>query len=108
VTVRPTTDPDVLHDEERHRYELRADGAVVAVADYEHERGAIAIVHTEVAPERRRSGLAGRVVRAALNDVAASGRRVVPVCPYVVAYIHHHPEYAELVDAPGEPPGSSA
>ena len=40
----------------------------------------------------------------ALDDVRASGRSLVPRCPFIRAYIERHPEYADLVSAPGSRP----
>ena len=40
----------------------------------------------------------GFLVKAALADVRAAGRRAVPVCPFVSAYLKRHPEEADIVD----------
>jgi predicted GNAT family acetyltransferase len=55
------------------------------------------MVHTEVDPEFEGSGLGGKLVAGALDDVRAQGRRVQPLCPFVAKYIARHPEYADLV-----------
>ncbi|MDA8292040.1 MAG: GNAT family N-acetyltransferase [Actinomycetota bacterium] len=94
MATRETRDRDVLHDDAAGRYELWLDDELVGVADYVDRDGALAFVHTEILPGRRNEGLAARLVRAALEDVVASGRRFVPVCPYVVAYVGRHPEIA--------------
>jgi uncharacterized protein len=39
----------------------------------------------------------GELVRQALDDVRAQGKRVRPSCPFVRAYIDEHAEYADLV-----------
>jgi predicted GNAT family acetyltransferase len=52
-------------------------------------------VHTEVEP--RRKGLGNELVRGALDDLRARGLKVVPVCPFVGAYIRRHPAYADLL-----------
>jgi predicted GNAT family acetyltransferase len=36
--------------------------------------------------------MGARLVGAALADVAASGRKVVPTCWYVAQYMREHPE----------------
>ena len=39
----------------------------------------------------------GRVVAdGVLDDIRASGKKVVPVCSYVEAYVGRHPEYADM------------
>ena len=40
---------------------------------------------------------AGSFAAAVAGLERAAGRRIVPVCPFVVAYIERHPSYADLV-----------
>ncbi|GAA3925086.1 GNAT family N-acetyltransferase [Microbacterium soli] len=49
--------------------------------------------HTGVSEEYGGQGLASRLVLAAVEDTVASGRSIVPVCPYVVAWLPKHPEF---------------
>lgn len=56
------------------------------------------LFHTFVSPERAGEGLGSTLVRSVLDDVVASGKRVVPVCPYVKAWLPKHPEYAQHVE----------
>jgi predicted GNAT family acetyltransferase len=58
--------------------------------------GVLAFLHTEVDPARQRRGLGSALVRAALEDVRERGLQIVPVCPFIEAYVHDHPEYADL------------
>jgi predicted GNAT family acetyltransferase len=46
-----------------------------------------------------------RLVRGALDDVRAGGRRIRPLCPFVRAYVDRHPEYADLVEDRADAPG---
>ncbi|MDE3026041.1 MAG: N-acetyltransferase, partial [Acidobacteriota bacterium] len=79
------------------RYELHDGAELVGEIRYRTLPGALALVHTEVVPKRR--GLGTEIVRGALDDVRARGLKVVPVCPFVAAFIRRHPEYADLVTA---------
>jgi uncharacterized protein len=79
------------------RYELVQDDNVVGEIRYRREDGAVALVHTEVDPEYEGKGLAGELVEKALQDLRARGLRVIPVCPFVRAWIRRHPEYADIV-----------
>jgi uncharacterized protein len=58
--------------------------------------GVLAFLHTEVDPARQRRGLGSALVRAALEDARERGLQIVPVCPFVEAYVDDHPEYADL------------
>jgi predicted GNAT family acetyltransferase len=90
---------DVVDAPEQSRFELLVDGQVAGFADYRLLPTKIVIMHTEVQPEHSGKGLAGRLVKYALEESRDAGLRVVPLCPYVISYIERHPEYSDLVDA---------
>ena len=90
---------DFRNDAEHHRYVLEDDGEVVAFTEYEQRHDRLLFPHTEVADGYEGRGLAGDLVRQALDDVRVQGHRVVPLCTYVRGWIERHPEYADLVDA---------
>jgi predicted GNAT family acetyltransferase len=95
VAVEPVI--ELSKSAERSRYEARIDGQVVAFADYD-ERGSIVVLpHTVTVPALRGQGHAGRVVNFALDDIRASGRKVVASCWYVANFIDEHPDYADLL-----------
>lgn len=54
--------------------------------------------HTEIDPAYAGRGLAGQLIRQALGDVRSSGRRIVPVCPFVAAHPSKHDTYDDLTD----------
>jgi predicted GNAT family acetyltransferase len=88
---------EIVHDPSRLRYELTVDGELGAYAEYELEGSTIVFTHTVTTPQLRGRGLAGKVVRQALDDARTNGRRVVPQCWYVAQYIEQHDEYADLL-----------
>lgn len=70
---------------------------VDVVADGQTER---VLFHTGVSEEYGGQGLASLLVRAAVDHLTGDGLRIVPVCPYVKAWLPKHPEYsAHVVDA---------
>ena len=85
-------------NEDAARYELRVDGVLVGLADYAEQGDVVVIPHTETAPAYGGRGLASRLVRYALDDVRATGRRVDPACPFVAVFIQRNPEYADLLN----------
>ncbi len=79
------------------RYETRI-GDAVAVLEYERDAGnQIALIHTEVPSALEGRGIAGKIVRFALDDARARGLEVIPVCPYVVSYLKRHPDDLDVV-----------
>lgn len=93
----------IKHSPGQERYEaffLDEDGIPtderVGYVDYVSEVEQVVLTHT-VVPERLAGrGIAGELVKYVLDDVRASGKKVVPVCSYVRHYIEGHPEYADL------------
>ncbi|MFL5951748.1 MAG: GNAT family N-acetyltransferase [Gaiellaceae bacterium] len=79
------------------RYELLLDGDVVGELRYGLRADAVALVHTEVEPRFEGRGFGAELVAGALDDLRARGAHVIPICPFVRAYIRRHPEYKELV-----------
>jgi uncharacterized protein len=88
---------DVADAPERDRYELSIDGEVVGFTAYSARPGVIAFVHTEVDERLQGRGLGDRLIRFALEDARARGLPVLPFCPFVKAFIEHHPGFEALV-----------
>jgi uncharacterized protein len=88
----------MLVDNERElRYEWWEGETLVGFIAYRTEPGARVLIHTEVEPRFEGGGHGAELVRAALDDLRGRGLYVVPLCPFVAAYIRRHPEYADLV-----------
>jgi len=92
----------VVHVPERHRYELREGQRAIGFAHYSlsSEQRQVVFTHTEVDDAFSGQGLGARLAAFALDDVRRSGRRIVPVCPYIGAYLRRHHEYDDIVDPP--------
>ena len=56
-------------------------------------------MHTEVDEALEGRGLGSRLVATALEDARREGLEVVPLCPFVAAFIDRHPEYQDVVAA---------
>jgi predicted GNAT family acetyltransferase len=87
----------VTYNAEELRYELHVDGELAGVIRYRREPGSVVLVHTDIDPKFEGHGLGGQLVRGALDDLRSRGLRVVPLCPFVLAFIRRHAEYADLV-----------
>lgn len=91
------TQNEVHDNKDARRYELQTE-AGTAFAEYRPAGPAVMFTHTEVPEEMEGQGVGSRLVRAALDDVKAQGKKVIPMCPFVASYIGQHKEYLELVD----------
>ena len=89
---------EVRDNRDRARYEIREDGELAGFVQYNMRGGRLILVHTEIDDTHEGRGLAGILVRGALDDIRSRGLRIVPVCPYVERFIEKHPEYDDLVD----------
>ena len=79
------------------RFDLRVDGELVGWSEYRPAGDSVMVAHTEIDERREGEGLGSVLVRGTLDHIRASGRTVIPTCPFTAAYIHRHPEYVELV-----------
>lgn len=82
----------ILNDAES-RFELRTEGKLSVVEFQRRGDRTLALTHTEVPEELEGQGVGSRLVRGVFDYVRANGLNVIPLCPFVVAFLHRHPEY---------------
>ncbi len=86
---------EVSHDASGHRFNVTVDGHL-AYIEYEPGDGRITITHTIVPPEIGGRGIAGHLVRAALEYARDQHLSVVPQCTYADAWMRRHLEFDGL------------
>lgn len=91
----------IVHNEDERRFESTVDG-LTAVSEYTLANGVMVFTHTEVPPALEGQGVAGALVRTALEHARAEDLSVWPVCPFVKSYIGRHPEFQDL-ESSGSP-----
>jgi len=79
------------------RIEITVDGVLAGFTTYRDGPHQRAFDHTEIAEMFGGMGLASKLIKYALDDSRAAGRKVLPFCPFVRGYIEKHPEYLDLV-----------
>ena len=89
--------PDVHHYPDARRLHTRVEGHEAELR-YSLRGGRMVIDHTGVPDAIGGRGIAGILVKAALDLARARGWRVVPACSYSAAYVQRHPEYADLIE----------
>jgi len=92
-----STAPRVTDNPRASRYELWLGTTRAGLIQYRSERGLVFLVHTEIDPAFEGQGLGERLVAGALEDLHARGRKLVPLCPFVRAYLRRHPDQANPV-----------
>jgi predicted GNAT family acetyltransferase len=90
--------PAVERRDSRHRYEILVDGKRAGLTAYRDRGEQRVFYHTEVDDAFAGQGLAAQLVHEALTDVRRSGKRIVPVCPYVAKYLTRHEEFNDITD----------
>ncbi|HVC29429.1 MAG TPA: GNAT family N-acetyltransferase [Gammaproteobacteria bacterium] len=89
-----------IRDNRRHsRYEIEKDGKVAFVT-YKREPGIITFIHAEVPKELSGHGVGTALVREVLDIARTNGDKVIPVCPFIAAYMRHHKETQDLLADP--------
>jgi predicted GNAT family acetyltransferase/glutaredoxin len=80
---------------EESRYELRLGDRRIGLAAYRlRDDNRIAFTHTEIDAECEGRGFGTRLVQGAVDDARARGLEIIPLCPFVAAYVKRHPEHA--------------
>jgi uncharacterized protein len=90
----------VMDNPRASQFELRANGVLAGYVTYRDARSGRAFEHTVIATEYQGMGLASQLIRSALNEARATGRTVLPLCPFVRSFIQRHPAYVDLVGQP--------
>ena len=93
-----TTAPLVRRVDARHRYEILVDDKRAGLTAYRDRNDQRVFFHTEIDDAYAGQGLAAILVEQALNDVRASGMRIVPVCPYVAKFLKKHEEFTDITE----------
>ena len=78
------------------RFELNAEQATAFIA-YHLEGEIISLDHTEVPSVLGGKGIGSALVKGTLDILRERGRKLLPRCSFVAAYIERHPEYRALL-----------
>ena len=87
---------DVIDEPGKHRFRYTEDG-IDAQLVYRAHADRLILVHTQVPDALGGRGIAGQLVRAAVDRARASGETVLPWCPYARKWLHDHPDVAATI-----------
>ena len=87
---------NVIDNAAAGRFEVNLDGQT-AYAEYSLAQGVMILPHTVVLTVFEGRGVGSALARAVLGRARAEGRKVIPTCPFIAAYIQKHPEWHDIV-----------
>ena len=89
-------------DTDRSRFEAHIGGQLAGVLSYvdDGESGERTLQHTVVGKEFGGHGVGSALAAFAIGEAREAGRRIVPQCTFVQAWLGKHPEHADLVAHP--------
>ncbi|MEO6234919.1 MAG: GNAT family N-acetyltransferase [Thermomonas sp.] len=85
----------IKHDVKTHRFNTVVDD-VTGYVEYDLAGDVMIVTHTIVPSEIGGRGIAGALVKAALEHARAEGWKVVPQCSYADAWMRKNPDYEGL------------
>ena len=94
----PEAELAVRDNPERNRFEIDLGDGSFAIAEYTLPAGKIMFTHTEVPEAHGGKGVAKLLISGALATARERGLKVIPICPFVAAYIQRHAEEQDLLD----------
>jgi uncharacterized protein len=83
-----------------HRFEMEVDCETASVY-YALQNDRLVLLHTEVPQALAGRGIGTALARAVLAEARRRGRRILPRCDFIAAFIRRNPEYSDLIAEPG-------
>lgn len=84
------------------RFELKI-GEYTALIVYKEHGKKIWLIHTEAPEELKGKGAATAIIEKTLSYIEDNDYRLIPLCPFVAAYLKKHPEWERILDESARP-----
>jgi predicted GNAT family acetyltransferase len=91
---------EIANNVAERRWEARLGGELAGYAEYGESPSRVVFTHTVVEPEFEGRGIGSALARSALDAAVAAGKRIVPYCPFIGAYLRRHHEFDAHIDWP--------
>lgn len=91
-------DLELVNNEVAKRFEMSV-GEHKAIIEYKQNPHTMVLLHTEVPQQLEGKGAATAIIEKVLKLVETNQQKLIPVCPFVVAYVKRHPEWNRILDA---------
>lgn len=89
-------DIPLVNNEVSRQFELVIDN-VKAKIEYDLQRDRMFLLHTEVPPALGGRGVGNAIVEKTLHYLDENNLKLVPLCPFVAAFVKKHPEWKRLL-----------
>ncbi len=87
----------VIHNAAASRFEMDIQGKRALIDYRKKDEDTYNLYHAEVPPEFEGRGFGGQLVKGTLEQIKTEGKKFIPTCPFIVAYVRRHPEYQEFI-----------
>lgn len=87
----------LIKNEENHRFEITVDRHKAFIV-YKERSNLITLIHTETESELEGKGAGTAVIEKTLAYIEENHYKMIPLCPFVFAYIKRHPEWKRIID----------
>ncbi|MFZ0389539.1 MAG: GNAT family N-acetyltransferase [Calditrichia bacterium] len=88
---------DFIHDEKKRKFFAELEGKELFITYDEPDENTYDFRLTYVPPPLRRRGLAGKIIRFALETARRKNKKVIPSCWAVSKYVNQNPQYRSLL-----------
>jgi predicted GNAT family acetyltransferase len=92
-----TENLQVVHNAAASRFEMDIQGKKALINYQKRGEDTYNLYHAEVPPEFEGRGYGSHLVQSALEQIKAEGKKFIPMCPFIAAFVRRHPEYKEFV-----------
>ncbi|MFD2564987.1 GNAT family N-acetyltransferase [Aquimarina rubra] len=82
-------------DRPKKRFELHVENEIIFIEYILTNDNSVYLTHTEVPVTMEGKGLGSTIVKKTLNYIQEKGYKMIPLCPFVAAYLKKHPEAAD-------------
>ena len=83
----------------KQQFELKTDGKLSIVVYQAIDDETLALTHTEVDPSLEGHGVGSQLVEGVLEYIEQNNLKIVPLCPFVTAYLKRHPDWNRVVSS---------
>ncbi|HRX10201.1 MAG TPA: GNAT family N-acetyltransferase [Draconibacterium sp.] len=86
----------LIDNKENNQYEIHVNGFIPKI-QYRKSGNKIFLTHTEVPADLAGKGIGSSLVKMVLEDIKQKELKLVPICPFVSAYVKRHAEWSNLI-----------